>query len=375
MKRIALIVGTRPEAIKMAPVFRQLADHDGLEPLMLLTKQHEEQLHQALSIFDIPIEMELDLMETEQTLYDLAGRMIPAVAEGLQDLNVDFVLVHGDTLTTFAGAWTAFMEDLEVGHIEAGLRSHDMQEPFPEEAMRRLTDVVSKLALAPTSQAKANLVAETTDPEQIVVTGQTGIDAIQFASEQGTLPEGLPDGPYVTVTMHRRENWDILKDLAVRLADFAEDHPEYTFVYPVHLNPVVQRAVRPPLESVDNFVLLDPLEYGSMAALLGESAAIITDSGGLQEEGVALDVPVFVLRDVTERPEGVETGAIEIVGHDPESMYEKLVAAFDDDSTLKRMREAPNPYGDGQAAARCGDAIAWKLRLRERPPDWEPDGT
>lgn len=370
MKRVVLAFGTRPEATKMAPVYHALKATAGLEPLVLLTGQHREQLVQALSLFEVPATLNLDVMTERQTLPALAARILPQTAEALQALQADYVLVHGDTLTTFAVSWASFLNQVPLGHVEAGLRSHNLAEPFPEEANRRLTDVLTDLDLAPTPLAKANLLAEGKDPERVLVTGQTGVDAVLHAAKVGQLPPGIPKGKLVTVTMHRRENWEGLGDLAQALARAARDHPEYIFVFPVHLNPIVREAVWPVLERVPNFALLEPLEYGPMSALMGRSELIITDSGGLQEEGAALGVPVVVLRNVTERPEGVEAGILRLAGTDPERVYQTVSGLLSDEADRRRMASAPNPYGDGKAAQRCAQGVAWRLGLAERPADW-----
>jgi UDP-N-acetylglucosamine 2-epimerase (non-hydrolysing) len=372
MKRVVLAFGTRPEATKMAPVYHALKETPGLEPVVLLTGQHREQLLQAISLFGVPAERNLDVMTERQTLPELAARILPQAARSLRELKADYVLVHGDTLTTFVVAWAAFLEQIPVGHVEAGLRSFNMAEPFPEEANRRLTDALTDLDLAPTPLAKQNLLAEHKNPEQVLVTGQTGIDAVLYAARMGKLPEGVPEGKLVTVTMHRRENWEVLGDLARALARAARDHPDFTFVFPVHLNPVVREAVWPVLERVPNFRLTEPLEYGPMSALMGKSDLIVTDSGGLQEEGAALGVPVVVLRNVTERPEGVAAGILRLAGTDPEKVYQIVTGLLADEAERKKMASARNPYGDGQAAKRCAQGVAWRLGLAERPQDWQP---
>jgi len=372
VKTVTLAFGTRPEAIKMAPVHHALAARDDLRVRVLLTGQHREQLEQALAVFGVTADRDLEAMTERQALPDLFARIVPAAARALADLESDYVLVHGDTLTTFAVAWAAFLEGVPVGHVEAGLRSGRLDEPFPEEANRRLTDVLADLALAPTPGAAANLRAEGFDPARVVVTGQTGIDAVRFAAARGRLPAGLPPGPYVTVTLHRRENWPLLADLAAALARTASRHPEFTFVYPVHKNPVVREAVRPALADVPNFVLLEPLEFSEMAALLAASELIVTDSGGLQEEGAALGVPVAVARNVTERPEGVEAGILRLAGNEPEGFERTLRELLADAARRARMAAAPNPYGDGRAAARVAAAVAWRLGLGPRPDDWAP---
>ncbi len=372
MKRVVLAFGTRPEAVKMAPVYLELAARGDLETAVLLTGQHREQLQQALAAFAVPAERNLEVMTERQQLPDLFGRIVPAAARALKDLKADYVLVHGDTLTTFAVAWAAFLEGIPLGHVEAGLRSGRMDEPFPEEANRKLTDALADLALAPTPAAAQNLKKEGFDPERIVVTGQTGIDAIRYAAARGRLPAGLPPGPYVTVTLHRRENWPLLSGLAAALARVAREFSSLTFVYPLHKNPLVREAVRPRLEGVENFVLTEPLPYAEMAALLAASRLIITDSGGLQEEGAALGVPVLVVRNVTERPEGVAAGALRLVGNDPDGLERSLRQVLEDPDLIASMAAAPNPYGDGRAAARVAAAVAWRLGLAEKPRDWEP---
>ncbi|MER3536740.1 MAG: UDP-N-acetylglucosamine 2-epimerase (non-hydrolyzing) [Thermus sp.] len=372
MKRVVLAFGTRPEATKMAPVYLAMEKIHGIEPLVLLTGQHREQLLQALSLFDLPAHRNLDVMTERQTLPGLAARILPQAARALKEMRADYVLVHGDTLTTFAVAWAAFLEGLPVGHVEAGLRSGSLKEPFPEEANRRLTDVLTDLDLAPTPLARDNLLKEGKPRETILVTGQTGVDAILLAAEKGRLPEGLPPGPYVTVTLHRRENWPILKDLAEALRQVALAFPGLTFVYPVHLNPVVREAVFPVLQGVKNFVLLDPLAYGPMAALLKQSLLIVTDSGGLQEEGAALGVPVVVLRNVTERPEGLEAGILRLAGTRPKGVFRAVAELLENPEELARMRRAKNPYGDGRAGERVAKGVAWRLGLGPRPEEWQP---
>ncbi|WP_243030689.1 non-hydrolyzing UDP-N-acetylglucosamine 2-epimerase [Thermus altitudinis] len=372
MKRVVLAFGTRPEATKMAPVYLALKGHPHIQPLVLLTGQHREQLRQALGLFGIREDRNLDVMQERQALPDLAARILPQAARALEELRADYVLVHGDTLTTFAVAWAAFLVGLPVGHVEAGLRSGNLKEPFPEEANRRLTDALTDLDFAPTPLARENLLREGKPPETILVTGQTGVDAVLLAARLGQLPQGLPPGPYVTVTMHRRENWPILSELARALRKVAEAFPHLTFVYPVHLNPVVREAVFPVLKGVRNFILLDPLDYGPMAALMRESLLLVTDSGGLQEEGAALGVPVVVLRNVTERPEGLEAGILKLAGTDPERVYRVVAGLLRNPEELARMRQGKNPYGDGKAGVRVAQGVAWRLGLGPRPEDWAP---
>ena len=373
-KRVVLALGTRPEATKMAPVYSGLSDWPGIRPLVLATGQHREQLADGLRIFGIAADANLDVMAERQSLPGLAARILPATAAALRELGADYVLVHGDTLTTFAVAWTAFLLGIPVGHVEAGLRSHRLDEPFPEEANRRLTDVLTDLDLAPTPGARENLLREGKPAGRVLVTGQTAVDAVRIAASRGQLPPALKElrGRVVTITLHRRESWPILGPLAEMLGDVARRHPDDTYVYPVHLNPVVREAVMPALGSVPNVMLFDPLDYGAMAALLQRSELIITDSGGLQEEGAALGVPVIVLRNVTERPEGLQAGGLRLAGTEPNSARACIEEVLDSPSVRQRMAAASNPYGDGQAGRRVAHAVAWRLALADRPEEWIP---
>ncbi len=367
--RVVVAFGTRPEANKMGPVVAALKRAGLFEVLTLVTGQHRQQLDASLATFGMEADADLDVMTDRQTLPELVGRITPAAAAALRSLRADYVLVHGDTTTTFCVAFAAFLEGARVAHVEAGLRSFDMAQPFPEEANRRLTDVLTDMDLPPTDGAKENLLEEGKDPERMVVTGNTAVDAVLASRERARLPEGLPAEGLVAVTMHRRENLPVMRGLAEALAAVARAHPELTFVYPVHLNPAVRERVWPALEGVPNFRLLDPVDYLSMVALLDRSVLVITDSGGIQEEGAALGRPVAVLRNVTERPEGLG-GVLRLVGNDPAAVEERLLALLGDGAELARMRSAPNPYGDGRASERIAQAVAWRFGLAERPADW-----
>ncbi len=368
--RVCVAFGTRPEASKLAPVIYALRKQPGLEPLLLVTGQHREQLAGMLELFGLSPDLNLDVMRADQGLPELFARTLPGAAAALRSLRADYVLVHGDTVSTFAVALAAYFEGIPVAHVEAGLRSFNLREPFPEEGNRRLTDVLTDLELPPTPLAKANLLLEGKSDARMVVTGNTAVDAVRLVARQARLPR-LPPGPYITLTMHRRENLPYLRGLAVLLAQLARDHSNFTFVYPVHLNPAVRRAVWEPLSDVLNVILTDPLGYAEMVALMGASELIITDSGGLQEEGAALGVPVVVLRNVTERPEGVATGALKLAGNTPAQVEAALRPLLADPAARTAMRDKPNPYGDGQAGVRVAQAVAWRLGLAARPPDWQ----
>ena len=372
-KKICVAFGTRPEASKMAPVIYAINNQPGLESVLLVTGQHREQLDSMLSIFGLVPDADLSVMTSRQTLPELLARIVPAAALKLRELKADYVLVHGDTLTTFAVALAAFYEQIPVAHVEAGLRSFNLQEPFPEEANRRLTDVLTDLDLPPTPLSKQHLLAEGKSEKRMVVTGNTVIDAVRLLQPKATLPAHLPDGKLIGITMHRRENLPVMRELAQTIADAARAHPEFTFVYPVHLNPAVREAVYPPLESVGNVILDEPYDYLSALALWQRSELIITDSGGIQEEGTALGVPVVVLRNVTERPEGVTAGALKLAGNDPARVAEVLGTLLGSESARAAMRTRVNPYGDGRAGERIAQAVAWRFGLADRPADWQPD--
>ncbi|BBN94960.1 UDP-N-acetylglucosamine 2-epimerase [Deinococcus grandis] len=375
MKNIVLAFGTRPEATKMAPVYRAVEAQAGLKALILSTGQQRQMLDGALNVFGLTPDRDLNVMTDRQTLADLTARIVPQAGRTLREMGADMVLVHGDTSTSLCVALSAFYEGIPVGHVEAGLRSGSLREPFPEEANRRLTGVLSTLDFAPTPGSKANLLREGKAPDGIVVTGQTAVDAVREvagrvplrAAWQARVDAGQP---LVTVTMHRRENQPMMREMAQALARVAQAHPDHHFIYPVHLSPAVQEAVRPALEGLANFELTDPLDYSDMAPLMAASRLLATDSGGLQEEGAALGVPVAVLRNVTERPEGVEAGVLRLAGNDPAQLEATLLDLLGSDPTLAAMRAARNPYGDGQAAQRIAQAIAWHFGLAERPADW-----
>ena len=377
VKRIVLAFGTRPEATKMAPVYSALLAHPGLTPMILSTGQQREQLDSALAVFGLTPDRDMQVMTDRQTLAGLTARIVPLAGQTLREMGADMVLVHGDTSTSFCVALSAFYEGIPVGHVEAGLRSGSLSEPFPEEANRRLTAVLSTLDFAPTPLSKANILREGKLGAGVVVTGQTAVDAVREVAGRTPLrPEWqarLDAGQgLVTVTMHRRENLPMMAGMAQALADVARAHPELHFIYPVHLNPAVQEAVRPALSALPNFELTEPLDYAAMAPLMAASTLLATDSGGLQEEGAALGVPVAVLRNVTERPEGLEAGVLALAGNDPAQMRAVLLGLLGSPARLAAMRAAKNPYGDGQAGVRIAQAIGWHFGLEARPEDWQP---
>lgn len=356
--RIVVAFGTRPEACKMAPVIYALREEDGLEPFVLVTGQHREQLDSMLELFDITPDADLNVMTERQTLPELFAKIVPAAAAILKDIKPSYVLVHGDTMTTFAVALAAFYEGIPVAHVEAGLRSFNMAEPFPEEANRCLTDVLANLYFAPTEWAKENLLKEGKDAANIFVTGNTAVDAVMYVKERAVLPDHIKKyDKLVAVTMHRRENLPVMHEMAQALVEVARKHPDFTFVYPVHLNPAVREAVWDVLEPVNNFILEEPWDYQQMVALLSSAQLIITDSGGIQEEGAALGVPVVVLRNTTERPEGVDAGILILAGNQADRITSVVGNLLSNKEQRDAMRQAKNPYGDGLAGQRVARVI------------------
>tara|TARA_R110001583_G_scaffold184733_1_gene344262 strand:+ start:103 stop:1233 length:1131 start_codon:yes stop_codon:yes gene_type:complete len=368
------VFGTRPEAIKMAPVVLALQTNPSFESLVCVTAQHREMLDQVLDIFDITPDYDLDLMKPGQTLYGITSGVLEGVGEALRAANPDLVLVHGDTTSCFAAALAAFYEGIPVGHVEAGLRTGNMLAPFPEEANRSLVGRLAQLHFAPTEIAKNNLLQENIPAEQILVTGNTVIDALLMARDKvAALPESNwtqrfgaelyaritdPNRKLVLITGHRRENFGQgFVDLCTAIKQLAERHPDWDLLYPVHLNPNVQKPVHEILDGLDNVTLIDPQDYLPFVWLMDQSDLILTDSGGVQEEGPSLGKPVLVMRDLTERPEAVAAGTVRLVGTNTQRIVEGVETVLLDAALYKQMSTAINPYGDGKATQRILDAV------------------
>jgi UDP-N-acetylglucosamine 2-epimerase len=378
MITVLSVIGTRPEAIKMAPVLRELARHGGrVRPLVCSTGQHREQLDQVLDLFGIRPDFELAVMRPDQTLPGLTAELFRGLAPVLQEARPDWVLAQGDTTTVFVAAVSACYQGARFGHVEAGLRTGDRRRPFPEEINRRLAGVVADLHFAPTEAARAALLREGVAEAAVVVTGNPVVDAVRevvarpYDWASGPLA-GLPaGGRLVTVTAHRRESFGApLRDLCRAVRELAGRFaPEGVhFVYPVHLNPHVRAPVREVLSGVPNVRLLEPLDYASMVQLLSRSELILTDSGGIQEEAPSLGVPVLVLRETTERPEGLASGLVRLVGTRREAIVAEAAARLA--AGASRSRPAANPYGDGRAAGRI---VAALLAAPATPPARAPD--
>ncbi|WP_337607677.1 non-hydrolyzing UDP-N-acetylglucosamine 2-epimerase [Mitsuokella jalaludinii] len=372
------VFGTRPEAIKMAPIVLELQKHpDTIEPVVAVTAQHREMLDQVLNLFQIKPDHDLNIMAAGQTLFDITTRAMMGLDKVLTEEKPDIVLVHGDTTTTFAGALAAYYHQTAVGHVEAGLRTHNKYSPFPEEMNRCLTGCIADLNFAPTSTSEANLLAENVPPESIFVTGNTVIDALHhtvrddFDFQEKSLKDvDFQNKRIILVTTHRRENLgEPMRHVYKALKQLTEEFDDVEVVFPVHKNPKVREVVNEELGGLAKVHLIDPLDYEPFANLMHKAHLILTDSGGVQEEAPALGKPVLVLRDTTERPEAVDAGTVKLIGTDRERVYEEAKKLLTDEAEYSRMAESVNPYGDGKAAARIIQAILYHYGLADGRPD------
>ena len=373
MKKIAIFMGTRPEGIKMAPVVKAIEAADGLESLVVSTGQHKEMLQQVVDLFEIDVDHDLEVMLPNQTLPILTARLITRIDALLEETKPDMALVQGDTTTVFTAALCCFYRGIPVGHVEAGLRTGNMRSPFPEEANRKLACPLVSLHFPPTDTSKANLLREWVDENSVHVTGNTVIDALHLEvkrqeSTENQVPlkaklvdaigEDFTERPYVLVTGHRRENFGGgFDEICTALSTLAKAHPDHLFIYPVHLNPKVQKPVYDTLGQFDNIKLIPPQPYSEFVMLMNHSKIVLTDSGGVQEEAPSLGKPVLVMRDTTERPEGVEAGTVKLVGADAAAIIENVDLLINDKAAYEKMAQAKNPYGDGKAAARIAGAV------------------
>lgn len=364
-RRVLSIFGTRPEAVKMAPVVERLAATPGVESSVCVTAQHRQMLDQVLDLFDIQPDYDLDIMRPDQALSDLTAALFTGLDPVLQDAQPDWVLIQGDTTTVMVAALLAYYHRIRVGHVEAGLRTGDKWQPFPEEVNRRIAGAIADLHFAPTPQARENLLREGVPSERVVVTGNPVIDALQtiaarpYEFESGPLG-GIPwNRRVILVTAHRRENFgQPLADIFSAIRRIAENYAEQVhFVYPVHLNPNVHRPAHRALGGIPNITLLDPLDYLPMIHLMKRAYLVLTDSGGIQEEAPAFGVPVLVMRRLTERPEAVNAGTAHLVGTDPERIVAEASRLLDDEGAYAAMARAINPFGDGHASERIVQAL------------------
>lgn len=365
MKKIKVMVvfGTRPEAIKMAPLVLELQKQsETIETITVVTAQHRQMLDQVLETFRIQPDYDLDIMGKNQSLLDITAKILEKFDPVVKEVQPDMILVHGDTTTTFAASLVAFYNQVRIGHVEAGLRTFDKYSPFPEEMNRQMTDNLADLYFAPTSESKANLLMEHHPESSIFITGNTAIDALRLTVQENyhhqVLDQLDPQKKLVLVTMHRRENQgQPMRAVFAALREMVDAHPELEVVYPVHLSPAVQEAAKDILGDHDRIHLIAPLDVFDFHNLASRSYFIMSDSGGVQEEAPSLGKPVLVLRDTTERPEGVKAGTLKLVGTDPERVKEEMTALLTDHDLYQKMASARNPYGDGKASERIVQAI------------------
>jgi len=376
--KVMTVFGTRPEAIKMAPIVLELTKYpDLITPIVTVTAQHRDMLDQVLGLFQIKPDHDLDIMAAGQTLFDITTKAMMGLDKVLSEENPDIVLVHGDTTTTFAGALAAFYHQTTVGHVEAGLRTHNKYSPFPEEMNRKLTGSLTDLHFAPTDTAAANLAEENIKGDNVFVTGNTVIDALHktVCEDYKFDNEMLQNIDYknkkiILVTTHRRENLgEPMRHVYKALRQIVDEFADVEIVFPVHKNPKVREVVQAELGDMPNVHLIDPLDYEPFANLMYRSYLILTDSGGVQEEAPALGKPVLVLRETTERPEAVAAGTVKLIGTDKKRIYDETKALLLDPLEYDRMSGACNPYGDGKAAKRIIEAILWKYGLASHKPD------
>lgn len=376
--KVMTVFGTRPEAIKMAPIVLELAKHpDKITPVVAVTAQHREMLDQVLKLFNIKPDYDLDIMAQGQTLFDITTKAMQGLDKVLTAEKPDIVLVHGDTTTTFAGALAAYYHQIPVGHVEAGLRTHNIYSPFPEEMNRKLTGCIAALNFAPTETSEHNLLSENVPAESIFVTGNTVIDALHhtvrddFAFSDELLQKiDFKNKRIILVTTHRRENLgEPMRHVYKALRQLTEEFDDVEVVFPVHKNPKVREVVNEELGGLDKVHLIDPLDYEPFANLMHRAHLILTDSGGVQEEAPALGKPVLVLRDTTERPEAVEAGTVKLIGTDRDRVYNEARELLTNKAEYNRMAAAVNPYGDGKAAARIIKAVLYHYDLADDRPD------
>jgi UDP-N-acetylglucosamine 2-epimerase (non-hydrolysing) len=377
--RVFIVMGTRPEAIKLSPVAQHLSADERFDVVVATTGQHHEMLTQVTDTFEVSFDVNLDLFVHGQTIPALTSRAVDRASVAIREANPDVVIVQGDTTSAFAAALAAFYEDTPVAHVEAGLRTGDPRSPYPEEMNRRLITQLGDLHLAPTETNRSNLLREGVAADAIVVTGNTVIDALLWATrldpdDAPELRDALSDGPpTILVTAHRRESWGApMRSISAALAEIAAANPEWLITFPIHRNPLVRADIAPAIADFDNVVLIEPLDYLTFAQLMKRSTIVLTDSGGIQEEAPSLGKPVLVMRDKTERPEAVTAGTVRLVGTQTEDVVAAVQRLISDQAAYDAMARAVNPYGDGQACPRIAEALRWRYTGSERPSEFVP---
>ena len=377
--KVMTVFGTRPEAIKMAPLVKELEKREEIESIVCVTAQHRQMLDQVLERFSITPRYDLNIMQQRQTLSSITTRALTGLEEVMNEAKPDIVLVHGDTSTTFAGALAAFYCKIQVGHVEAGLRTYDKYSPYPEEMNRKLTTALTDLYFAPTKNNRENLLKELVEEDKIFVTGNTVIDAVRhtvtedYEFQTEALKEiDFSKGRTILLTAHRRENLgQPLLQILSAVKRISDDHPDVQVIYPMHLNPAVREPAQSILGGHDRIHLIDPVDVEELHNLMNRCYLVMTDSGGLQEEAPSLGKPVLVLRSETERPEAVYAGTVKIAGTDEETIYQMAHELLTEQTAYDAMSRAVNPYGDGQASKRIVDAILYAFgKTEERPEEW-----
>lgn len=365
MKKVMLVFGTRPEGIKMCPLVKELKKHEQFETIVCVTGQHREMLQQVLDVFGVIPDYDLEIMKEEQTLYSITTSILEKIKPVLESEKPDVVLVHGDTTTTFATSLAAFYSNIPIGHVEAGLRTYNLQSPFPEEFNRQAVSIVSNFNFAPTEQAKQNLLSEGKPESTIFVTGNTAIDALRTTITESyyhPILDWVGDNRLILLTAHRRENLGTpMEHMFKAVKRVLQEHEDVKVIYPIHKNPKVREVARRIFGDEKRIRLIEPLEVIDFHIFMKRSYMILTDSGGVQEEAPSLGKPVLVMRDTTERPEGVEAGTLKLVGTEEETIYEEFSSLLSDENRYKQMSEASNPYGDGFASERIA-----KILLKEK---------
>lgn len=362
MQKVMLVFGTRPEAIKMCPLVKELkANSDDFEVIVTTTGQHREMLDQVLAVFDVSPDYDLSIMKPNQTLFDITSQVLVSLKTILEKESPDIVLVHGDTTTSFAAALACFYLQIPIGHVEAGLRTNNLYSPWPEEFNRQVVDLISRYYFAPTEQSKNNLLLEGKDANRIWVTGNTGIDALRTTVREDYLSENLTwasDARLILITAHRRENLGApMHSMFRAIRRVMECFPDTKAIYPIHMNPSVRRAAHEELDGFDRLRIIEPLDVLDFHNYMARSYLVLTDSGGIQEEAPSLGKPVLVMRDTTERPEGISAGTLKLVGTDEARIFDEFSLLLSNTSEYQKMSRASNPYGDGFASKRIVEIL------------------
>lgn len=364
MKKVILVFGTRPEAIKMCPLVNELKSRENIETVVLVTGQHRQMLDQVLEAFNVVPDYDLSVMKDKQTLFDITTNILNRIKDVLEKEKPDVVLVHGDTSTTFVTALACFYLQIPVGHVEAGLRTYNIYSPYPEEFNRQAVGIVAKYHFSPTELSRENLIKEGKNPEDIYVTGNTAIDALKTTVKDDynhEILEWAKDSKLIMITAHRRENLgEPMKNMFRAIKRIIDEHPDIKAVYPIHMNPVVRETANSILGDCDRIRIIEPLEVLDFHNFLAKSYLILTDSGGIQEEAPSLGKPVLVMRDTTERPEGIKAGTLKLVGTDETTIYDCFKLLLENKEEYDKMAKASNPYGDGLTSKRIADILEGK---------------